>query len=75
MAKNLILAQIWLPQNFVSLIFTLFCYLNYMLDIAVSHQCMQFQRKLINQTWENGKKTQKTTTKKTNSGPNFGSLG
>ena len=27
-----------------------------MLDIVVSYQCMQFQGKLMNQTWENGKK-------------------
>ena len=28
-----------------------------MLDIVVSYHCMQFQRKLMNQIWENGKKT------------------
>ena len=27
-----------------------------MLDILASYHCMQFQEKLINQTWENGKK-------------------
>ena len=27
-----------------------------MLDIAASYHCMQFQRKLMNQTWENRKK-------------------
>ena len=31
--------------------------LNYMLYIAVSYHCMQFQGKLMNQTWKNGKKT------------------
>ena len=30
-------------------------YLYYMLDIVASYHCMQFQVKLINQTWENGK--------------------
>ena len=28
-----------------------------MLDIVASYHCMQFHRKLINQTWESGKKT------------------
>ena len=27
-----------------------------MLDIIASYQCVQFQGKLMNQTWENGKK-------------------
>ena len=27
-----------------------------MLYIIVSYHCMQFERKLMNQTWENGKK-------------------
>ena len=27
-----------------------------MLDIVASYDCIQFQRKLMNQTWENGKK-------------------
>ena len=31
-------------------------YLYYMLDIVASYHCMQFQGKLMNQTWENGKK-------------------
>ena len=31
-------------------------YFYYMLDIVASYHCMQFQGKLINQTWENGKK-------------------
>ena len=31
-------------------------YLNYMLYILASFHCMQFQGKLMNQTWENGKK-------------------
>ena len=29
-------------------------YLYYMLDIVASYQCMQFQGKLTNHTWENG---------------------
>ena len=39
------------PQKF-------FCgfYLYWMLDIVASYHCMQFQGKLKNQTWENGKK-------------------
>ena len=28
----------------------------YMLDIVASYDCMQFQGKLMNQTWENGRK-------------------
>ena len=35
-----------------------------MLDILASYHCMQFQEKLINLTWENGKKTPSF-------GPNF----
>ena len=35
-----------------------------MLDIVASYHCMQFKEKLMNQTWENGEKT--------NFGPNFG---
>ena len=31
-------------------------YFYYMLDIVESYHCMHFQGKLINQTWENGKK-------------------
>ena len=51
MAKNLILvpilaclAQIWVQKFFL------------MLYIVVSYHCMQFQGKLMKQTWENGKK-------------------
>ena len=40
------------PQNF----FREF-YLYYMLDIVASYHRMQYQGKLMNQTWENGKKT------------------
>ena len=32
-------------------------YLNYMLDIIASYHCMQYQGKLMNQTWDNSKKT------------------
>ena len=35
----------------------------YTLDILASYHCIQFQGKLMNQTWKNGKKT--------NFGPNF----
>ena len=45
------LAQMWAPKNFFGKF-----YLYYMLDIVASYHCMQFQGKLINQTWENGKK-------------------
>ena len=38
-----------------------------MFDIVTSYHCMQFQGKIMNQTWENGKKT--------NFGPNFDSFG
>ena len=31
-------------------------YFYYMVDIVASYHCMQFQGKLMNQTWENGKK-------------------
>ena len=31
-------------------------YFYYMLDIVASYHCMQFQGKLMNQTWENSKK-------------------
>ena len=39
-----------------------------MLDIVASYQCMQFQGKLMNQTWENGKKP----SFEPNFGPNSG---
>ena len=39
-------------------------YLYYMLDIVASYHCMEFQGKLMNQTWENSKKT--------NFGPDLG---
>ena len=38
-----------------------------MLDIVASYHCMQFQGKLMNQTWENGKKSSFE--------PNFGPFG
>ena len=38
-----------------------------MLDIVPSYHCMKFQEKLMNQTWEMGKKA--------NFGLNFGSFG
>ena len=58
MAKNLALgpilaplAQIWAPKIFFHG-FYLYC----MLDIVASYRCMQFQGKLMIQTWENSKK-------------------
>ena len=50
MAKDLVLG-LTLAQKFFSWILPL---LN--LEIVASYHCMQFQGKLINQTWENGKK-------------------
>ena len=38
-----------------------------MLDIVASYHCMQFQRKLLNQNWENYKKS--------SFGPDFGPFG
>ena len=64
--KNLILGLVLacfgpnlFPENF----FPGF-YLYLMLDIVASYQCMQFQGKLMNRTWENCKKL--------SFGPNFG---
>ena len=56
--ENLILG----PQIF-------FCefYLYYTLDIVASYHCMEFQGKLMNQSLENGEKS--------NFGPDFGSFG
>ena len=59
MAKNLILGPILHPQ-----IFLCGFYLYYMLDIVASYYHMEFQEKLMKQTWENGKKKLKF-------GPNF----
>ena len=42
-------------------------YFYYMLEINARYHCMQFQEKLKNQTWENGKKT--------SFGPDFGQFG
>ena len=50
--------------NFVSKDFFCRFYLYYMWRIVGSYHCMQFQEKLMNQTWENGKKP--------SFGPNFG---
>ena len=47
MAKNLILVPKKLFRGF---------YLYLMLDIVASYHCIQFLGKLMNQTWENGKK-------------------
>ena len=46
-----------------------FCgfYLHYMLDIVASYYRMEFQEKLMKQTWENGKKI--------SFGPNFDQFG
>ena len=37
-------------------LFSWIFYLYYMLDIVASYHCIQFQGKLMNQTWENNKK-------------------
>ena len=59
MAKNLVpkpilvpLAQICAPKIFCRF----YLYVTYMLDIVAGYHCMQFQGKLMNQTWKNGKK-------------------
>ena len=49
-----VLAQIWSPKIFFEDFTWIFLVI---LNIATSYHCMQFQRKLINQTWKNGKKT------------------
>ena len=54
-------------QNLVPKNFFRGFYLYQMLDIVISYRCMQFQEKLMNQTWKNGKKTF--------FGPNFGPFG
>ena len=54
-----ILAQIWSPKIFL-VDFTS----DGLLDFVASYHCMQFQGKLINQIWENGRKP--------SFGPNFG---
>ena len=41
-------------------------------DIVASYNCMQFQGKLKNQTWENGKKKPSLGTKFDPFGPNVG---
>ena len=51
MAKNLVLGP-----NLGPIICFHGFYLYYMLEIVASYHCMQFQWKLTNQTWENGKK-------------------
>ena len=55
--KNLVLGPIWNLQPKFGLQ-TFFCgwYLYKMLEVVASYHCMQFHRKLMNQTWENGKK-------------------
>ena len=52
------LAQIWAPKIFLRVLALL------LVDIVPSYHLMQFRGKLINQTWENGKKP--------NFGPEFG---
>ena len=58
MPKNLILDFILtrFGLNLVPKMFFCGFYLSQMLYIVASYQCMQFQGKLMNQTWENGKK-------------------
>ena len=57
MSKKLILGLILacFGPNTVAKIFFVF-YLYMMLYIVASYHCMQFQGKLMNQTWENGQK-------------------
>ena len=45
------LAQIWVPKILCHII-----YAQQMLEIVANYHCMLFQGKLMNQTWENGKK-------------------
>ena len=52
MAKTLVSSPTFGPQKFCREF-----YLCYMFDIVPSYHCMQFQGKLMNHTWENGKKT------------------
>ena len=69
MAKNVVSSPNLGPQIFFHRLY-LYC----MLDIVTSYQCMQFQGKLTNQTWENGKKPSFATdfeTYVTNLGPIF----
>ena len=63
MSKNLVLGLILDPL--AQIIFHIF-YFYYMLEIVASYHCMQFQRKLMNQTWENSKKP--------SFGPDFGPI-
>ena len=55
------LVQVWFPVYFFKF------YLYWMLDIVASYHCMQFQGKIMNQIWGNGKKP--------SFGPNFGPSG
>ena len=73
LVSNLILAsldQIWSPKNFL-------CgfYLYYMLEIVASYHFLQFQEKLKNQTWENGKKSSFRSDFGPNLGPKFFFMG
>ena len=69
MPKDLVLGPILtpLPPPPPQKIFFLGFYLYQMSHIVASYYCMQFQRKLIHQTWENDKKP--------SFGPNFGPFG
>ena len=69
MAKNVVSSLNLGPQIFFHGLY-LYC----MLDIVASYHCMQFQGKLTNQTWENGKKPSFVADFDTcgpNLGPNF----
>ena len=66
MAKNIVSSPSLGPPIFFHG-FYLYC----MLDIVASYHCMQFQGKLTNQTWENGKKPSFVTDFDT-CGPNLG---
>ena len=66
MAKNVVSSLNLGPQIFFHGLY-LYC----ILDIVASYHCMEFQGKLTNQTWENGKKPSFVTDFDT-CGPNLG---
>ena len=67
--KNLVMGQLLVPFTKIwdQKKFTRRFYIYLVLDIIASYQCMQFQGKLMNQTWENWKEA--------SSEPNCGPLG
>ena len=67
--RNLVLGSVLAPltQIWAQKIYFHEFYLYQMLNIVASYHCMQYQRKLINQTWENDRKP--------SFGPDFGPFG